>query len=167
MSKQQGYAFEKEISEGLSKYMIYYFKIPDTRMLTRCPRCFFPFKLMFHKPPSDYIAVRNNGKIVFIEAKSCAMNRFPYENIKPHQLEYGAKIEEATSKDNNFGYWFIIYMHKFKKVYALRPSDIMVLKQEYECSIPIEGFQKYAIELERKTAKYNDGKCAFVVIDKL
>lgn len=99
---QHGYKFESEIGaslEALQDYGIelYYRKLVDTSLFDIhlfCNHCHQKVKhnLVIPKSICDYIIVTDSGAH-FIECKSSKnQTSFPYANIKPHQLEYGLKI---------------------------------------------------------------------------
>ena len=151
-NSQQGYKFEREVGEGLNRLGGYNFKIPDTRML----------RIKTVKVPADFIWCGEKD-LIFLEAKTTIMNRFPLRNIKEHQLELGLQIDEKTVAK----YFFIIYLRRHKKVFLISPQKIKMLTDEY-LSIPLNMFEKYGIEVKRYTARYNkERKQAFIDLESL
>ena len=152
--KRLGYAFEKEVGEGLNKIMGWYFKIPDTRTM----------QFQTVKVPADYLWC-GPKTVVFLEAKQTSKSRFPLRNIKKHQLSFGLQINERTIAK----YFFIIYFKHYKRCFAIRPEfliDEWDVSIPYQ-SIPIEFFERNGIEMKRYTAKFNNGKGAFIDMRQL
>ena len=81
--------------------------------------------IIIPKVASDFICI-DNGQTMFVECKSTVnKTSFPVSNIKPHQLEFASKIEEAGGM-----YSFIIrhQVPRNSECFIVTLNDIIRLK---------------------------------------
>lgn len=143
-----GYKFEHEFEEGLKiagfQRDVDYFKIPDSRTMTR---------LTSIRSPCDYI-IFDEDNTYLIELKQTSSRRFPFRNISPHQYE---AIKRATA-----GYFIIDFKYATKKhrILAIPGKLMWELKARGDFSVPFEELLQYpeVVELERKTAQFHPEK---------
>lgn len=84
-------SFVQEIKSSAKKYGMYYYKIPDSPYVGSETR----FQL---KKPFDLFLIKD-GEFIAIEAKYCKGNaRFPFKNVKEHQIDALLDIEEHGCK---------------------------------------------------------------------
>lgn len=149
---RRGYQFEKEVHNGLDlipQAMV--FKIPDakaTRMIT-------PVKV-----PADFM-ISLGHEIYTFEAKQTKLHRIPWSNFRQHQIDWVLHCSKA---------YFVINFnnrHDINRTFLLNGEILQTLINNWDKSVPISAFEEWAIELERKTAKYHPtGLGPFIEISK-
>ena len=131
--QQRGYEFEEKFKESFKQSFPngFIYKLIDTHSLEGAKRAASNTtrgawnKIIIPKVPSDYICI-NNGETIWVECKS-TMNKtsLPLTNIKIHQLEFAAKIEEAGGR-----YYFAIrhQVPRNSECFLITLNDIIRLK---------------------------------------
>ena len=133
--QQRGYEFEEKFKESFKQSFPngFIYKLIDTHSLEGAKRAASNTtrgawnKIIIPKVPSDYICI-NNGETIWVECKS-TMNKtsLPLTNIKPHQLQFASKIEEAGGR-----YYFAIrhQIPRASECFLITLNDIIRLKTE-------------------------------------
>lgn len=92
----------------------------------------------------DYVGCTNDGKILFLEAKSCNnKTRFPLNNIKPYQFKL---IEEYLNYTDRV--YIIVEMRHSKEVFLFHAQLVLDFEEKYKRkSIPLKWLQDNCIKV--------------------
>lgn len=93
----------------------------------------------------DFVGVLENGKTIFIEAKSTAnKTSFPLSMIKEHQFDLCNEIRKYTDIC-----YYLIYFKELKKTYLVHSEDIEMFRQtETRKSLPIKWLDEHGVTLD-------------------
>lgn len=131
--QQRGYEFEEKFKESFKQSFPsgFIYKLIDTHSLEGAKRAASNTtrgawdKIIIPRVPSDYICI-NDGETMWVECKNTVnKTSFPLGNIKAHQLEFAAKIEESGGR-----YYFAIrhQIPRASECFLITLNDIIRLK---------------------------------------
>ena len=167
--KKAGYVFEDDVRRGLELEATWFIKFPDTKMLgfiNQRSKQLGMHPIMFPKAPCDFIAIDDNAVTYFLEAKNTYQKTFKIlAAIKEHQLLEGCTLDDIGT---HVRHYFIINMKNFKRVFAVKPVDLLTFLKTHKKSCTVEDFEQIGIELHRLTAsKHPSGDGAFISFERI
>lgn len=143
-NRRRGYDVEKEVSNGFDIAGLTYFKVPDGHTLRMQTTL---------KAPADFM-LTCYGQILTVEVKTTKSARFPWPNIKQHQLDW-------VLANPSSAFLLVNFNNRKRGSAALNESFVVGAKtlkkwrNEYVYSIPLTTFREEALPVQRHTASQN------------